>query len=253
MNRPLSIVTGASRGIGAAIALELSKIGMKIALLDSDKINGLKTYGEIIDSGGEAIFVECDISKVEDHKRIIQEAMHWGGDIRFLINGAGISSPVRDDLLKIQPDAFDSVMGVNLRGTFFLTQAVSIQMINSSSRENRAIVTISSVNTDQATVDRGEYCISKTGLSMMTKLFALRLAAHNIGVFEIRPGIIRTPMTEKVASKYDKRIAEGLVPVSRWGYPADVAKAVKVLVAEDTSFLTGTVINVDGGLSIPTL
>jgi NAD(P)-dependent dehydrogenase (short-subunit alcohol dehydrogenase family) len=169
------------------------------------------------------------------------------------VNNAGIGSPARGDLLDVSAEAFDQVLGVNLRGTFFFTQAVARHMISNNSGHARSIITLSSVSAELASPERGEYCLSKSALAMLTKLFALRLAPERISVFEVRPGVIRTPMTSAVADKYDRRIAEGLVPMSRWGEPEDVGTAVAALASGQFQFASGSVINLDGGLSIPRL
>ena len=158
---------------------------------------------------------------------------------------------VRGDLLDVSSESFDRVLGINLRGTFFLTQAVARRMLaDAPSGHPRSIVTISSANAIIASPDRGEYCVAKAGLAMMTRLYALRLAAAGIGVYEIRPGVIRTDMTKVATAKYDKLIAEGLTPIARWGEPEDVGRAAAMLARGELSFVTGEAINVDGGLHI---
>jgi NAD(P)-dependent dehydrogenase (short-subunit alcohol dehydrogenase family) len=171
-----------------------------------------------------------------------------------LVNNAGIPSPVRGDLLDVTAPAFDAVMEVNLRGTFFLTQAVARRMLaDSSEAPARCIVTIGSVSADAASPERAAYCCSKAALSMMVKLFALRLAPHGIACHEVRPGIVRTDMTRPVADRYDALIGEGRVPIARWGEPEDVGRAVAALCAGEFPYVTGQVLHVDGGLNIPTL
>jgi len=177
----------------------------------------------------------------------------WRGRIDCLVNNAGISAPRRGDLLELGPQAFDQVLGVNLRGTFFFTQAVAKRMLNAPAAGPRSIITISSVNAELASIERGEYSMSKAGLAMLTKLFALRLAANGIAVFEVRPGVIRTSMTQVVAEKYERRIADGLVPMGRWGAPRDVGEAVAGLASGRFAFSTGSVLHVDGGLAVPRL
>jgi len=250
-SRPLALVTGARRGIGASIAVELAKHGFNLAVADVDPSGADKVLAALEEAGGTGRFFQCDLAQVHMHAALVDAVTAWGGPLVALVNNAGVPAPSRGDLLDLQPQAFDSVLGVNLRGTFFLTQAVACHMTNTPSDHARSIVTVSSVSATMASIERGEYCISKAGLPMLTQLFALRLAASGIGVFEVRPGIIRTAMTEAVTVKYEKRFMEGLVPMNRWGYPDDVARAVRALVSSELSFSTGSVISVDGALSIP--
>jgi NAD(P)-dependent dehydrogenase (short-subunit alcohol dehydrogenase family) len=245
-DRPVAIVTGARRGIGGAIAVSLAGSGFDVAITDVAEEGADATLAAIASAGGQAHFIRSDIADVEDHARVIKELLAWRGGLDCLVNNAGISSPRRGDLLEVVPEGFDRVLDVNLRGAFFFTQATP-------SVGPRSIVTISSVNAELASPERGEYSISKAGLAMLTKLFALRLAADGIAVFEVRPGVIRTSMTQVVAEKYERRIAEGLVPMGRWGTPQDVGEAVAGLASGRFAFSTGSVVQVDGGLAIPRL
>lgn len=252
--RPVALVTGARRGIGAAIALALAKDGFDVCVTDvSEDEDAHTTLAALHAAGAKAMFIRSDLADLADHGRVTAETVSQCGPIICLVNNAGVPSPSRGDLLDVKPEAFDQVLGVNLRGTFFFTQAVARHMTASASPHPRSIVTVSSVSAELASPDRGEYCLSKAGLGMMIKLFALRLAASNIAVFEVRPGVIRTPMTAAVADKYDQRIADGLVPVNRWGEPEDIGNAVAVLASGRLAFATGSVINLDGGLAIPRL
>jgi NAD(P)-dependent dehydrogenase (short-subunit alcohol dehydrogenase family) len=248
--RPLALVTGARRGIGASIAVRLSQDGFDVALTDLARDGAQAVLDAIEANGTKGHLFESDLADVAGHPGLIERVAAWGGPICCLVNNAGIGAPRRGDMLDIGPEAFDLVLGVNLRGTFFLTQAVARHMLATQPPAARSIVTVSSVSADMASIERAEYCTSKAGLSMLTKLFALRLAAAGIGVFEVRPGVIRTPLTAAVAAQYDLRIAEGLVPMARWGEPQDVASAVSALAAGQMNFATGSVLNVDGGLSI---
>ena len=251
--RPLAVVTGARRGIGAAIAIELAVRGFDLALTDIQGEGADDVLASIAAAGGVARLHESDLAHIEAHEDLIGRIVAEQGDIACLVNNAGLPAAQRGDLLALAPASFDRVMAVNFRGTFFFTQAIARHMVSTPAAGPRAIVTVSSVSVEMASVERGEYCLSKSGLGMLTKLFALRLASAGIGVFEVRPGIIRTPMTEVVADKYDQRIAEGLVPMERWGTPADVATAVATLASGQLSFATGSVLHVDGALSIPRL
>jgi NAD(P)-dependent dehydrogenase (short-subunit alcohol dehydrogenase family) len=222
-------------------------------LTDIEAKGAEATLGAITAHGAQARLFESDLGSVEDHGAVIARITEWHGPISTLVNNAGIPAPSRGDLLDVTPASFDRVLDVNLRGTFFFTQAVARHMVAAPCAFQRAIVTVSSVSVEMASIERGEYCVSKSGLGMLTKLFALRLAPLGIGVFEVRPGVIRTPMTEGVAGNYEQRIADGLVPMGRWGYPEDVARAVAALASGQLGFSTGSVMHVDGALSIPTL
>jgi len=249
--RPVALVTGARRGIGAAIALELAGAGFDLALADREEDGAAEVMARVRDLGAEARFFACDLAEVERHGDVVARVAGALGPIACLVNNAGIGAPARGDLLDVTPQAFDQVLGVNLRGTFFLTQAVARHMAAVPAPASRAIVTVSSVSETMASIERGEYCVSKSGLGMLTRLFALRLAPLGIGVYSVRPGIIRTPMTAGVSSRYDQRIADGLVPAARWGEPEDVARAVAALASGRLGFATGSTLDVDGGLSIP--
>lgn len=250
-SRPVAIVTGACRGIGAAIAIELAGRGFDLALTDIGFDGVEPVLAEIEKLGATASLHPSDLGDVADHADLVARIVAARGPVACLVNNAGVSAAHRGDLLELGTDSFDRVLDVNLRGTFFFTQAVARHMLATTVATSRAIVTVSSVSADMASVERGEYCVSKAGLGMVTKLFALRLAPLGIGVFEVRPGIIRSPMTEGVADKYNQRIADGLIPMGRWGYPQDVARAVAALANGGLGFATGSVIHVDGALSIP--
>ena len=249
--RPLAVVTGARRGIGARIAIELAARGFDIALTDIERDGADAVIAEVSASGGHATFHEADLGRIEEHAALVERIVAAGGTVACLVNNAGIAAAQRGDLLDVSVESFDRVLDVNLRGTFFFTQTVALHMTNTLCTSPRTIVTVSSVSAEMASIERGAYCLSKAGLGMLTKLFALRLAPLGIGVFEVRPGIIRTPMTEAVADKYTQRIADGLVPMRRWGEPQDVAHAVAALASGQLAFASGSVLQVDGALSVP--
>jgi NAD(P)-dependent dehydrogenase (short-subunit alcohol dehydrogenase family) len=253
LTRPLALVTGASRGIGASIAMELARRGFDLALIDIDETGANDTLAAAESHGARAAFWQHDLADSSAHVALIDRVVATCGPIACLVNNAGVSADTRGDLLELGEASYDRVVDINMRGTFFLTQAVARHMASSAVECMRSIVTVSSVSAELASTERGEYCMSKAGLGMLTKLFALRLAPLNIGVFEVRPGIIRTPMTEAVAARYDDRIADGLVPMRRWGMPQDVASAVAALASGEMAFATGSVLNIDGALSIPRL
>jgi len=251
--KPLAVVTGARRGIGAGIAIELASRGFDIALTDIEATGAEETLAAIEAQSARSRLFAFDLGDIDRHADVVGQICAWGGPISCLVNNAGLPAARRGDLLDVAVESFDRVLDVNLRGTFFFTQAVARHMLACASAYARSIVTISSVSVEMASIERGEYCLSKAGLGMLTKLFALRLAPHGIGVFEVRPGVIRTPMTEGVSGTYDQRIAEGLVPMNRWGCPEDVARVVAALAGGQLAFSTGSVVHVDGALSIPRL
>ncbi len=251
--RPLAVVTGGRRGIGAAIAIELASRGFDLALTDIEAAGAEDTLAAVQALGARGRLFESDLARIEAHADVVQRISEWGGSIACLVNNAGIGSPRRGDLLDLSADHYDQVLDLNLRGTFFFTQAVARHMLDKPAAASRSIITVSSVSAEMASIERAEYCLSKAGLGMLTRLFALRLAQQGIGVFELRPGVIRTPMTEGVAAKYEQRIADGLVPMRRWGEPEDVARAAAALATGALGFATGSVLHVDGALSIPSL
>jgi 3-oxoacyl-[acyl-carrier protein] reductase len=249
--RSSALVTGAGRGIGRAIALALSEAGFSVIVNDLPGSADLEeTVAAIREKGGEVKAASLDIARVEGIEQFVEEAWNAFSGIECLVNNAGVSVSVRDDLLKVTPESYDRVMTTNLRGPFFLTQEVARRMIGTKSLRFRSIVTISSVNAEFASIDRGEYCISKTGLSMMARLFAIRLADHGIRSYEIRPGIIRTQMTAVARDKYERLIGEGLTPIKRWGEPEDIGRAVAMLATGQLGYSTGEVVHVDGGLAL---
>ncbi len=253
--RAVAIVTGASRGIGKAIAIELAKLGYDL-VINRVQQEPPQTLKEIEGLGAACEFVQGDIGCSEDRSRLAASTKSRFGRCDLLVNNTGVAPLERMDILDATEESFDRVMGINLKGPYFLTQQVANWMVEQRKQypdRRLRIVNIGSVSSYASTPARGEYCISKAGLSMMTKLYAHRLAEHNIGVFEICPGIIATDMTSPVKDKYDKLIAEGLAPTRRWGQPEDVAKAVGVIAEGKLDFSTGNVINVDGGFHLKRL
>ena len=250
-SRPLAVVTGARRGIGAAIAVALAARGHDLALTDIDEDGVQDVLAAVAAHGARARLFVFDLADAGRHAAIVEAIVQWGGPIACLVNNAGLPAAHRGDLLDVGMASFDRLMDVNLRGTFFFTQAVARHLLATRCAAPRSIVTVSSVSVEMASIERGEYCLSKAGLGMLTRLFALRLAEAGIVVFEVRPGIIRTPMTAGVAPAYDERIAAGLVPMRRWGQPEDVARTVALLAGGELAFSTGSVVHVDGALSVP--
>jgi 3-oxoacyl-[acyl-carrier protein] reductase len=247
-------ITGARRGIGRAIAYAFAGAGHDVIINDVvDDEATSETLDGIAALGAGAHFLPGDVGEVSGHEALVARAFAAFGNIDVLVNNAGISVARRGDMLEATPESFDRLIAINLRGPFFLTQAVARRWLQAEPTAARSIVNIASANAHMASIDRAEYCLSKTGVAMMTKLYALRLAEAGIAVFEIRPGVIRTDMTAVVSATYEKRIAEGLTPVRRWGEPEDVGRAVVALTSGEFHFSTGEVVHVDGGLHIARL
>lgn len=252
MNNQVAIVTGGSRGIGRGIVLALAGRGWSIVVnYRGNATAAQETAAAVEAAGGRALVVQADIGSAADRERLVTETLAEFGRIDLLVNNAGMAPRVRADLLETTEESYDEVMGVNLKGPFFLTQRVAKAMIEATgTAASPMIINISSISAYAASINRGEYCISKAGMSMMTALFADRLAPHGINVYEIRPGVTETDMTSGVAEKYNKMISEGMTPIRRWGKPDDIARAVIALVEGSFPFSTGEVINVDGGFHL---
>lgn len=260
-DRPIAIVTGASKGIGKAIAKELASLGYDIVVNHfdvtaegkPDESFAQQTQKEIENLGARCEILRGDVSNTQDRTRLVDFTKSKFGRVDLLVNNAGVAPIKRTDILQATEESFDRVMGINLKGPYFLTQLVANWMIEQKKEHpdrNFRIINIGSASAYTSSPNRGEYCVSKAGLSMMTKLYADRLAEYGIGVFEIRPGIIATDMTSVVKDKYDKLIADGVTPINRWGQPEDVAKAVGAIAQGRLDFSTGEVINVDGGFHL---
>lgn len=255
-SRRVAVVTGASRGIGRAIAVALGRIEFDVLVnYRSNADEAERTREEVKAAGGRAEIFAADVANEDDRQRLVTHTRELFGRLDLLVNNAGIAPDKRVDLLEASAESFDRLLNVNLKGPFFLSQLVArwmIQQKNSGAVADYtpAIVNISSVSAYAASPERAEYCISKAGLAMMTKLFAARLADEGINVYEIRPGVITTDMTAGVKEKYDKQIADGLTPIRRWGTPEDVGRAVAAIASGSFPFSTGEVINVDGGFHL---
>lgn len=250
---PTALVTGGQQGIGLGIAQALGRAGFRLALAalpprtDPSVKEALATLSE------GTFYAQHDLADTARAPALLDAITAHHGPVTTLVSNAGIPAPARGDLLDMTPDNFDRVLSVNARGTFFLAQECARRMVAAPTDTYQSLIFITSVSAALASPERGEYCISKAAAAMAAQLLALRLAPHGIGVFDLRPGIIATPMTAPVASKYDQRIAEGLVPALRWGTPADIAQTIVPLATGHFAFATGSVIPVDGGLSIPRL
>ena len=255
--RRVALVTGGSRGIGLGIAEHLARIGFDLV------INGVRdetAVGGVLEQlrtlGAEVLYCPGSIADTDARTTILAQLRAHFGQLNLLVNNAGIAPAVRADILEATEDSFDQVLNTNLKGTYFLTQAVANWMIQQKAAHadfQGSIITVSSISATVASVNRGDYCISKAGLSMATQLFALRLGAHGIPVYEVRPGIIKTDMTAGVSAKYDQLITDGLTVQPRWGLPDDVGRAVAAIAGGGFPYSTGQVFMIDGGLTLARL
>ncbi|GAB3502987.1 3-ketoacyl-ACP reductase [Emticicia fontis] len=252
--KKVAFITGGSRGIGLGIAEHLAKAGFNLA------INGMRPKEAVTDIlidlgrlGAEVIYCQGDIASTEDRKAMLEKIKAHFGHLHVLVNNAGVAPKQRNDILEATEESFDYVISTNLKGTYFLTQTAANWMIEQRNQDlnfTGCIINVSSISATIASVNRGEYCLSKAGLSMATQLFAVRLGEYNIPVYEVRPGVIKTDMTAGVTSKYDQLIENGLCVQKRWGFPEDVGKAVAALAKGDFPYSTGQVIMVDGGMTL---
>jgi len=257
-DKPATIVTGASRGIGKAIAKELASLGFNLIINhfdfnsagQADESKAIQTQNEIAELGAECAAIRSDVSSPKDRNSLVALAKSKFGRCDMLVNNAGVAPLKRIDLLEATEESFDELIAANLKGPYFLSQQAARWMVEQ--KEGR-IVFVTSVSSYAASVNRGEYCVSKAGLSMAVALFATRLAAENVKVFEIRPGIVRTDMIAAVEKVYEERIAGGLLPQWRMGEPGDVALAVRAIADGLLDYSTGQVLNVDGGFHLRSL
>ena len=253
----VALITGGSRGIGYGIALQLAQNGFDLA------INGVRDETAVKDAiedlrkaGANVLYCQGDVSSTQDRKKVLQHIKDHFGRLHVLVNNAGVAPEERRDILETTEESFDRLIATNLKSSYFLSQQVANWMIEEKKEDasfQSCIINVSSISASVASVNRGEYCVSKAGLSMVTQLFAVRLGEFDIPVYEVRPGVIYTDMTAGVKEKYDKLIDEGLCVQKRWGYPEDVGKAVSALALQNFPYSTGQVIIVDGGLTLPRL
>jgi 3-oxoacyl-[acyl-carrier protein] reductase len=256
-SKRVAIVTGGSRGIGLGIAEALADSGFDLA------INGVREAEQVLEimaalrkRGAQAHYCRGDVSVPNDRQAIIDAVRARFGRLDVLVNNAGVAPSMRADILEATEESFDRVLGINLKGPYFLTQLAARWMIEQRGADATfaaVIVNISSVSATAASINRGDYCISKAGVAMATQLWAYRLAEFGIAVYEIRPGIIHTDMSAAVAEKYDRLIANGLTVENRWGEPEDVGRAVAMLARGELSYATGNILNIDGGMTLPRL
>jgi len=252
--KKVAIITGSGRGIGRGIAVQLARAGWTIVINDLGNPDPPAETLELVrQEGSDGLIVFGNVTVAEDRQKLLDETINKYGQIDLLVNNAGIGPRVRVDMLETTEESMNEVLAVNTIGPFFLTQIVSkkmIELIAAKKMTQAKIVNIGSMSAYTSSTSRAEYCISKAAVSMNTLLFADRLAAEGINVYEIRPGIIKTPLTEIVKEKYDKLISEGLLPIKRWGLPEDIAKAIVAIAEDYLPYSTGQVIDVDGGYHI---
>jgi len=257
----VAIVTGGSRGIGLGITEQLLEDGYRVAVL-ATRPEPPQAFGRLVADEPERVrYLVGSVADLDTHARVLDDVVAAWGRLDVLVNNAGVAPSMRADLLEATPESFDRVLGINLRGPYFLTQAFARRVIELRGSVEpppqpepvATVVNVSSISASTVSTDRGDYCVSKAGVGMATQLWAARLAPERIVVYEVRPGVIATDMTAAVTEKYDALLATGLAPIARWGRPADVAGAVSLLVSGRTPYSTGEVFHVDGGMHIPRL
>jgi 3-oxoacyl-[acyl-carrier protein] reductase len=254
MNNQVALVTGAGRGIGRGIAVGLAECGWTVIVNYRRNAQAADETVRLVEkAGGQGLTVQADIAQATDRHHLVEETLGHFERIDLLVNNAGIAPRQRVDILEVSEASYDEVMAINLKGPFFLTQQVAqemVRLLKAGTIEQPKIVNIGSLSAYTSSPNRGEYCLSKAGVAMMTALYAHRLAEFGINVYEIRPGIIETDMTGAVKERYDRLIANELTPIRRWGQPQDVARAVVAVAQGYFPFSTGEVINVDGGFHL---
>lgn len=257
MKKPVAIITGGSRGIGYGCATHLAKSGFNLVIAGrrperdcADALDALRTLG------ADVLYLICDVADAAQRNSLVSETLKRFAQLNILINNAGVAPKVRNDILKAAEEDYDFVMETNLKGPYFLTQAVANELVKQKQADPNfkgCIVNVSSISATVVSTNRGEYCLSKAGVAMATQLWAARLAEYAIPVFEIRPGVIATDMTSGVKAKYDSFIADGGIPLRRWGFPDDIGRAVATIARGDIPYSTGQVVMIDGGMTIQSL
>ncbi len=263
--RGVALVTGGNRGIGGGISRRLVQDGFAVSILATreEPTDVLAELRELAGDDERVRYVRGSVADPQDHRRYVDDAVEAWGRLDLLVNNAGVAPTVRADLLEAGTESFDRVLGINLRGPYFLTQTFANAVVRLRAQAGQqpehldrpvaTIVNVSSISATAVSVNRGDYCIAKAGVAMATQLWAVRLASEGIVVYEVRPGIVATDMTAGVTAKYDAYLAAGNVPIARWGRPSDVAGAVSILASGQTPYSTGEVFHVDGGMHVPVL
>jgi NAD(P)-dependent dehydrogenase (short-subunit alcohol dehydrogenase family) len=246
----IALITGGQQGIGLGIAAALVKAGYQVALASRSAAKSSAVISALQQLGNAARYYQHDLQDIENIPALLNAVESDLGPITTHVSNAGVPAKLRGDMLDILPANYDFVMDVNLRGAFFLAQGVARRMLATDSDHYRSITFVTSVSAAMASIERAEYCVSKAGAAMMAELFAVRMAPHGIGCFELRPGIVETEMTAGVKDKYTARIEGGLVPAARWGQPSDIGQVIVPIAEGNMAFANGAVIPVDGGLSI---
>jgi len=253
----VALITGGTRGLGLGVAEKLAHDGFALAINGRRPLKDIVSVVERLQGlGAEVIYCQADVADADDRQQMVDQIRESFGRLDVLVNNAGVAPDQRADILEATEESFDRLIEINLKGPYFLTQLVANWMVEQHQTDDNfagTIVNISSVSAELASDNRGDYCISKAGISMATKLWAMRLAEYGIQVYEVRPGIFRTDMTDGVKEKYDKLLAEGLTLEPRWGEPAELGRAVGLLVSGELSYATGNVLTVDGGMTLPRL
>ncbi|MCP9769455.1 3-ketoacyl-ACP reductase [Lacihabitans sp. LS3-19] len=255
--KKVALITGGTRGIGLGIAQKMAIGGFDLAINGMRSENDVESVlADLKELGADVIYCQGDISKKEDREAVLEKIKTNFSKLNVLVNNAGIAPKERRDLLEMSEESFENIINTNLKGPFFLSQSVANWMLEQKQKDasfEGSIINVSSISATVASINRGEYCISKAGVAMATQLFAVRMAEVGIPVFEVRPGIIKTDMTEKVSQKYDDLIEDGLCLTKRWGLPEDVGKAVAAIAQGNFLYSTGQVFLVDGGLTVARL
>ncbi len=257
MAKRTALITGGTRGIGFGIASALGREGFNLCVCGLRPAEGAEeSLAKLRTTGAEVLYVRADVGSKADRTALLKAVEEKFGALHVLVNNAGVAPETRADILEASEESFERLLRINLQGPYFLTQATANWMIRQKKADASfagCVINVTSISAETASVSRGDYCVSKAGLGMATKLFAARLGEFGIPVYEIRPGIIQTDMTAGVKAKYDDLIEKGLLVEPRWGTPEDVGRAAAMLARGDLPYSTGSVLHVDGGLTLPRL
>ena len=248
----VAIITGATRGIGLGITKELLKDGYKICAMGTREVDQYEEFYYLY-KNYEIFYFKGDISKKQDREKFVSLSYEKYKSVNLLVNNAGVAPKQRKDIMELEEESIDRLFNINTKGMFFMSQEVGKKMIEDEKNLDKCIINISSISSEVVSVDRADYCMSKAGISILSKIFAVRLAKYGINVYEIQPGIIKTDMTHVAQEKYDKLFEKGLTPIRRWGYPEDIARVVSAIGEFKFKYTTGQVIKVDGGYTLQEL